>query len=116
LGYGSTLVINGSITVGELVAFILYLSMFFGPSQTMGDLYNSLLSTAASAERIFQLLDTTPKIVDRPAAQRLPRIEGQVDFDGVFFRYDTTPENQWILKDISFRAEPGQTIALVGET
>ena len=61
LGYGSTLVINGSITVGELAAFILYLSMFFGPIQTMGDLYNSLLSTAASAERIFQLLDTKPQ-------------------------------------------------------
>ncbi|HEV8541240.1 MAG TPA: ABC transporter ATP-binding protein [Verrucomicrobiae bacterium] len=116
LGYGSTLVINGSITVGELAAFILYLSMFFGPIQTMGDLYNSLLSTAASAERIFQLLDTAPKIINRPAARPLARIEGRVEFEHVFFRYDTTPEDQWILKDILFRAEPGQTIALVGET
>ena len=116
LGYGSTLVINGSITVGELAAFILYLSMFFGPIQTMGDLYNSLLSTAASAERIFQLLDTKPKVVDRPAARPLPRMDGAIEFDHIFFRYDTTPEDQWILNDISFRAEPGQTIALVGET
>lgn len=116
LGYGSTLVINGSITVGELAAFILYLSMFFGPIQTMGDLYNSMLSTAASAERIFQLLDTKPKVVDRPAARPLPSIIGTVAFERVFFRYDTTPENHWILDDISFRAEPGQTIALVGET
>ncbi len=116
LGYGSTLVIDGSITVGELAAFILYLTMFFGPIQVMGDLYNSLLSTAASAERIFQLLDTKPKVIDRPAALPLPRIEGNVRFDHVFFRYDTTPENQWILDDISFDAQPGQTIALVGET
>ena len=116
LGYGSTLVINGSITVGELAAFILYLSMFFGPIQVMGDLYNSLLSTAASAERIFQLLDTKPKVIDRPAAKPLPRIEGRVQFDHVFFRYDTTPEDQWILNDIVFEAQPGQTIALVGET
>lgn len=116
LGYGSTLVINGSITVGELAAFILYLSMFFGPIQVMGDLYNSLLSTAASAERIFQLLDTQPKVVNRPAAKALPRVGGKVQFERVFFRYDTTPEDRWILEDISFTAERGQTIALVGET
>jgi ABC-type multidrug transport system fused ATPase/permease subunit len=116
LGYGSTLVLNRSITVGELAAFILYLTMFFGPIQTLGDLYNSLLSTAASAERIFQLLDTKPKVIDRPAAQPLPLINGTVQFDHIFFRYDTTPEDKWILDDISFKAEPGQTIALVGET
>lgn len=116
LGYGSTLVIHHSITVGELAAFILYLSMFFGPIQTMGDLYNSLLSTAASAERIFQLLDTQPQVINRPKAIDLPRIHGRVEFDHVMFRYDTTPEDQWVLKNISFAAEPGQTIALVGET
>lgn len=116
LGYGSTLVLQGAITVGELAAFILYLTMFFGPIQTMGDLYNSLLSTAASAERIFQLLDTSPQIIDRPASQPLPRIEGAVKFEGVSFRYDTTPGDEWILKNIDFEARPGQTIALVGET
>ena len=116
LGYGSTLVLQGEITVGELAAFILYLSMFFGPIQTMGDLYNSVLSTAASAERIFQLLDTKPQIVDRAEAKALPPVAGRVVFEKVFFRYDSTPQEQWILKDVSFTAEPGQTIALVGET
>jgi ATP-binding cassette subfamily B multidrug efflux pump len=116
LGYGSTLVINRSITVGELAAFILYLSMFFGPIQTMGDLYNSLLSTAASAERIFQLLDTQPQIINRPQAIDLPRVEGHVAFENLFFRYDTTPEDHWVLNDITFEAQPGETIALVGET
>jgi ABC-type multidrug transport system fused ATPase/permease subunit len=63
LGYGGSLVMQREITVGELAAFILYLGMFFGPIQTMGDLYNTVLSTAASAERIFQLLDTEPQIL-----------------------------------------------------
>lgn len=116
LGYGSTLVIQGAITVGELAAFILYLGMFFGPIQTMGDLYNSLLSTAASAERIFQLLDTRPQIVNKTGARPLPSLRGEVEFQNVFFRYDTTPPDRWVLEGISFRAEPGQTIALVGET
>jgi ATP-binding cassette subfamily B protein len=116
LGYGSTLVINGDITVGELAAFVLYLTMFFGPIQTLGDLYNSLLSTAASAERIFQLLDTKPKVINRPAALPLPPIQGRVQFDHICFRYDSSPQDQWILNDISFLAAPGQTIALVGET
>ena len=65
LGYGGSLALRKEITVGELAAFILYLGMFFGPIQTMGDLYNSLLSTAASAERIFGLLDTEPQVQDR---------------------------------------------------
>ena len=116
LGYGSTLVINGSITVGELAAFILYLSMFFGPVQVMGDLYNSMLSTAASAERIFQPLDAKPKIINRLTAQPLARIDGRIDFDHVFFRYDTTPSDHWVLDDITFTAQPGETIAFVGET
>ncbi|HTG44366.1 MAG TPA: ABC transporter ATP-binding protein [Verrucomicrobiae bacterium] len=116
LGYGSTLVMNGGITVGQLAAFILYLSMFFGPIQTMGDLYNSLLSTAASAERIFQLLETKPQIINRPAAIELPYVEGRVQFKGIFFRYDTTPGDDWVLKDITFEAQARQTVALVGET
>ena len=116
LGYGGSLVLRGEITVGTLAAFILYLGMFFGPIQTMGDLYNSLLSTAASAERIFQLLDTQPQVRDRPDARPLPPIEGRVEFRHLFFRYETTPPAIWVLNDITFEAEPGQTIALVGPT
>jgi ABC-type multidrug transport system fused ATPase/permease subunit len=116
LGYGGTLVMSGDITVGELAAFILYLGMFFGPIQTMGDLYNSLLSTAASAERIFQLLDTEPQVQNRPQSQILPLISGQVIFDQVFFRYETTPPEKWILHNIQFQVNPGETIALAGAT
>src|SRR5688572_768718 len=116
LGYGGSLVVQNQITVGELAAFLLYLGMFFGPIQTMGDLYNSVLSTAASAERIFHLLDTEPQVKDRPGAQSLPPIRGHVQFENVFFRYDTTPENTWVLKNVSFEAKPGETVALVGPT
>ncbi|HKS38327.1 MAG TPA: ABC transporter ATP-binding protein [Verrucomicrobiae bacterium] len=116
LGYGGTLAMQGEVTVGELAAFILYLGMFFGPIQTMGDLYNAVLSTAASAERIFQLLDTEPQIKDRPDATALPAVRGHIIFDRVFFKYDTTPADTWILKDIHFEAKPGETVALVGAT
>lgn len=116
LGYGGILALRSEITVGELAAFILYLGMFFGPIQTMGDLYNSVLSAAASAERIFQLLDTPPQIIDRPGSEALPLIRGHVVFDHVSFRYDTTPAEKWVLRDVSFEAKPGETVALVGAT
>ena len=104
------------ITVGELAAFALYIGMFFGPIQTMGDLYNAILSTAASAERIFQLLDTPPQVRNRAGAVSLPVIRGHVMFEDVWFRYDTTPPETWVLKGIHLDARPGQTIALVGHT
>jgi ATP-binding cassette subfamily B protein len=116
IGYGGTLARRGQITVGELAAFALYLGMFFGPIQTMGDLYNAILSTAASAERIFQLLDTEPQVRNRPGAQALPPIRGQVRLANVWFRYDTTAPDTWVLKDIDFVAHPGETVALVGPT
>jgi ATP-binding cassette subfamily B protein len=116
LGYGGVLVMQGAISVGELAAFVLYLGMFFGPIQTMGDLYNAVLSTAASAERIFQLLDTEPQVRNRLGAQPLPSIRGHVVFENIWFRYDTTPAETWVLKEISFDAKPGETVALVGHT
>ncbi|HTL55073.1 MAG TPA: ABC transporter transmembrane domain-containing protein, partial [Candidatus Limnocylindrales bacterium] len=96
LGYGGRMVLRHEITVGELAAFILYLGMFFGPIQTMGDLYNALMSTAASAERIFQLLDTQPQVQDRTDAQVLSAIRGHIAFENVWFRYDSTPADTWI--------------------
>jgi len=116
LGYGGSLVMKHEMTVGDLALFILYVGMFFGPIQTMGDLYNGMLSAGASAERIFQLLDTAPTVVDRPGAGSLAPINGQVHFEKVSFRYETTPEDRWVLNDIEFMAEAGQTVALVGHT
>jgi ABC-type multidrug transport system fused ATPase/permease subunit len=116
LGYGGTLVLRHEVTVGELAAFILYVYMFFGPVQTMGDLYNGILSAGASLERIFQLLDTEPQVVDRPGARNLPAIHGDVRFENVSFRYESTSEDRWILDRVDFSAQAGQTIALVGHT
>ncbi len=119
LGYGGWLAMQPApqwIAIGDLTAFILYVNMFFGPVQTMGDLYNNILSAAASAERIFQLLDTKPQVVDRAHAAALPAIDGQVRFERVSFRYETTPEDRWVLDDVDFTAEAGQTVALVGHT
>ena len=116
LGYGGWRVQHGELTVGVLAAFVLYVGMFFGPIQTMGDLYNAFLSAAASAERIFALLDTEPQVRDRPGAAVLPRVRGEVTFEKVSFRYDTTPADQWILRELSFTVRAGETIALVGHT
>ena len=116
LGLGGWRVANGGLTVGELAAFILYLGLFFGPIQMMGDLYNALLSAAASAERIFGLLDTEPQVRDADGTPPLPPLRGEVVFEEVGFRYDTTPPGQWVLRDISFRVRAGETVALVGHT
>jgi ABC-type multidrug transport system fused ATPase/permease subunit len=116
LGYGGSRVLNGGLTVGELAAFVLYLGMFFGPIQMMGDLYNAVLSAAASAERIFSLLDTEPQVRDRSDALPLPPVDGRVSFEAVTFRYDTTPQDQLVLREISFDAPAGSTVALVGHT
>jgi ATP-binding cassette subfamily B protein len=116
LGYGGMLALRREITAGELAAFVMYLGMFFGPIQTMGELYNQVLSSAAGAERIFALLDTQPEVRNRPEAKPLPPIRGDIVFDHVCFRYETTPADRWILNDVSFQARPGETIALVGAT
>lgn len=116
IGYGGSLLMRHQITIGDLTLFILYVGMFFGPIQTMGDLYNNILSAGACAERIFQLLDTEPQVVDRPGAGKLASIEGQVHFEHVRFRYETTSEERWVLDDVDFQVEPGQTVALVGHT
>jgi ATP-binding cassette subfamily B protein len=121
LGYGGTLVlqhetVRHQLTIGELAAFLFYVQMFFGPVQVMGDLYNNVLSAAASAERIFQLLDTEPQVINRAGSTELPPIRGDVRFEKVSFRYESTPDDRWILEDIDFKAEAGQTVALVGHT
>jgi ABC-type multidrug transport system fused ATPase/permease subunit len=116
LSYGGSLAMRHQMTVGDLALFILLVQMFFGPIQIMGDLYNNILSAAASAERIFQLLDTEPQVIDQPGARPLATINGQVRFDNVSFRYESTPEERWILNEVDFLAEAGQTVALVGHT
>jgi ATP-binding cassette, subfamily B, multidrug efflux pump len=115
LWYGGLRVLNGTLTVGVLAAFIQYTRRFFQPLQDLSEKVNLLQSAMASSERVFALLDE-PVTVGEPAHPRsLPRpVRGEVRFEGVWFRY--SPEGPWVLRDISFTASPGRTIALVGHT
>jgi ABC-type multidrug transport system fused ATPase/permease subunit len=101
------------ITVGVIVSFLVYVRRFFHPIQALAQLYAQLQSALAGSERIFELIDTEPDLVDLPDAVEMPLIEGQVQFDGVSFSYK--PEEP-VLSDVSLVAEPGQTVALVGPT
>jgi len=101
------------VSVGDLVMFIFLANLFFEPVQIIGNQLNQALTAMAGAERLFRLLDQKPEWVDAVDAKPLPKIDGRVEFKDVRFEY--TP-NRAVLADISFVAEPGQTIALVGHT
>ncbi|MEW6717122.1 MAG: ABC transporter ATP-binding protein [Chloroflexota bacterium] len=111
---GGTAVLGEQITPGVLVAFVLYIDNFFNPIRSLSQRYNQFQSTMASGERIFALLDTPPEVKDVPDAAELPSIRGEVVFENVSFTYpdDPTP----VLENINIQVNPGETIALVGET
>ena len=115
LWYGGLRVLDGTLTVGVLAAFIQYTRRFFQPLQDLSEKVNLLQSAMASSERGFALLHE-PVTVREPATPRqLARpVRGEVRFEGVWFRY--SPEGPWVLRDITFTASPGRTIALVGHT
>ena len=113
LWYGGMRVLDDTLTVGVLAAFIQYTRRFFQPLQDLSEKFNLLQSAMASSERVFALLDEPVSVPEPPAPRRLPLpVRGEVRFDHVWFRY--TPNGPWVLKDVSFTASPGRTIALVG--
>lgn len=112
LWYGGMQVKSGLLSTGEIVAFLSYLGLFLTPMRSMSQVYQTMQSAMAGAERIFEILDTEPAIQDRPGADVLPQINGKVDFKDVEFSYNDAQ----ILKGINFNVEPGKTIALVGPT
>lgn len=114
LGYGGSLVIGESLTVGELVAFSTYLQFLVQPLMTVGFVSSVIVRASVSAERIFEVLDAANEVVDKPDAITLPPIEGRVTFDDVRFKYIGQEEE--ILQGVSFTAEPGQTVAVLGAT
>ncbi|MDQ3426018.1 MAG: ABC transporter ATP-binding protein/permease, partial [Actinomycetota bacterium] len=113
LGFGGALVIDGSITVGTLLAFTLYLANFFDPVQQLSQLYNTFLSATAALDRIISVLDEDPEVVDGADARELPSIQGHVHFDHVRFGYSDLPD---VLHDFDLDVPPGTTVALVGHT
>lgn len=100
-------------SVGTLMAFAMYITMFWRPIMNLSNFYNQLITNISGAERIFDILDTKPEIEDGPGVIELPEIKGEVCFDHVSFSYD---KDSRVLNDVSFRIKPGETIALVGPT
>jgi ATP-binding cassette, subfamily B, multidrug efflux pump len=115
LYYGGLRTLSGSLTVGVLAAFIQLTRRFFQPLQDLSEKFNLLQSAMASSERVFALLDEPVTVLEPEQPVRLPRpVRGEVRFENVWFRY--SPEGPWVLRDVSFTASPGQTVALVGHT
>ena len=113
LWFGGRWLVQGQLTVGEMVAFIGYTGQFFGPLRNLGQLFRVIQTAMAGAERVFGILDTVPEIQDKPDAIDLPPIEGHVQFDSVYFAYEG---EDYVLRDINLDVKPGETIALVGHT
>ena len=138
--FGGRQVLSQVVTIGVLVAFIQYAQRFFRPIQDLSEKYNILQSAMASSERVFKLLDT-PAEITSPAEPKVPDGPGRIEFDHVWFAYRTlaqaaeeaarkgeklkgiaagdvnlATEYDWILRDVSFTIEPGETVAIVGHT
>ena len=125
LWFGGLRAMAGSaLTAGVLIAFIQYARQFFRPIRNLSNQYNTLQRAMAGAERIFDLLDNDRSIAEASEPAEIENVRGKIEFDGVWFTYDDLPtdweaqgiEPEWILKDVSFTVEPGQTAAFVGAT
>jgi ABC-type multidrug transport system fused ATPase/permease subunit len=108
--------IHGHTSTGVVFAFIAALNNFFDPIQQLSQLYTTYQSGMAALDKIFELLDEQPELVDPPSAQPLPRIRGELRFEDVSFRYGVGDDTSWALRDIDIVIPPGQTVALVGAT
>jgi ABC-type multidrug transport system fused ATPase/permease subunit len=113
IGFGGLAALRGELSAGTLVAFTLYIGRFFDPIRDLSQRYNVMQSAMASGERIFELLDTQPEVIEEERALELPPLAGQVDYQAVGFGYDG---GQRVLEDIDLLVRPGETIALVGRT
>jgi ATP-binding cassette subfamily B protein len=112
LGVGGAMTASGRITVGELAAYLLFLTAFFAPVQALVQLYNSYQQGGAAIAKLRELFSTTPTVTDRPGAEVLAPVRGEIALDGVCFSYG----GDRVLHDVSLHVSPGETIALVGET
>jgi ATP-binding cassette subfamily B protein len=123
--YGGSQAINGAIEVGVVVAFVGYLTRFFEPIQELSQLYTTYQQGMAALDKIFDLLDTAPDMVDAPGAIDPGELRGEIDLEGVWFSYaeqtaaedGAAPDDElWALRDVDLHVPPGQTLALVGAT
>lgn len=110
--YGARRVLQADLELGVLIAFLMFLSMFFRPVRMIADRFNTLQMGVVSSDRILRVLDTQDRI-EQTGTYAPERIEGSVDFEKVWFAYN---EEEYVLKDISFKVNAGETVALVGAT
>lgn len=113
LVYGGALVIRHQLTLGSLVAFTTYVALLMGPIRQFGWIVGAVSQSAASGERIFEVLDAKSEVVDSPVARHLDRVEGRVRFESVSFAHS---RDLYVLRDISFDIAPGENVALLGAT
>jgi ATP-binding cassette subfamily B multidrug efflux pump len=116
---GGNRILSGGLTLGVLTAFTMFAQRFFRPIQDLSEKFNILQSAMAASERIFKLLDEPALVESDPNAIPLDHPRGEIEFRNVWFSYRNIPEpadEDWVLRDVSFRVEPGQTIAIVGHT
>ena len=111
--YGGGKIIQGSITIGVLFAFIQFTEMFFRPIRDLSEKYNIMQTAMASSERIFKLLDNETIISNPAEPKKLDKLRGEIEFRNVSFAYNP---GEYVLKNVSFKIEPGQSIAIVGAT
>ena len=111
--YGGMQIIGKTLSIGELVAFIAYMRLFFQPLRELSQKYSIVQSALASAERIFEMLDTDIDITDPATPVSLPAVEGKLDFHQISFRYE---QDERCLESLSLSIAPGETVAIVGPT
>jgi ABC-type multidrug transport system fused ATPase/permease subunit len=116
LVYGGLQVIHGDMTIGVLAGFLFALNNFFDPIQQLSQLYTTYQQGMAALDKIFDLLDVEPDLVDADDALELGRLRGEIDLRDVSFCYSAGDDAAWALEDVSLHVPPGQTVALVGAT
>ncbi len=109
----NTQFLGQAIDAGVIVSFYLFISKFFNPIQNLAEQFNRLQATFASSEKIYKIFDIIPEVVDEPDAIELENINGEIEFRNVWFSY---VEDEWVLKDVSFKVNAGDTVAFVGAT
>jgi ATP-binding cassette subfamily B protein len=117
--YGGSQAIEGTIKIGIIVSFVGYLTTFFEPIQQLSQLYTTYQQGMAALDKIFDLLDTKPDMVDAPGAIDPGTIRGEIALEDVWFSYSDDPDpsaDTWVLRDVDLHVPPGQTLALVGAT
>jgi len=113
ISVGGFMALNGKVSVGDIVGFILYLNMFYQPITALANVIENLEQALAGAERVFEILETEPEIKEKPNPIELKNVRGRVTFEDVTFSYN---QGSPVLKNISFDIEPGQMVAFVGPT